>query len=89
MITLTAVVVENIIRKLVNNDENYRTEIIALIDAQFLEYVVEFFGKVFQAKSKNEPVTLDWYRKELLNLKLSAKDVAINSGLNMKTIRNV
>src|SRR5436305_7151381 len=89
MITLTAVVVENIIRKLLDNDENYRTEIIALIDAQLLEYVVKFFGKVFQAKSKNETVTLDWYREEMLNLNLSAKEVAINSGLNMKTIRNV
>lgn len=86
--TLTGIVVKNIIRKLLAG-EDYRVEVVALIDAQFLQYVVEFFTRVFQAKIKNEPITIDWYKKELLSPQLSKEEIAIHSGLNMKTIGNM
>ncbi len=85
---LTGVVVENIIRKLIAG-EDYRIEVVALIDAQFLQYVVDFFTRVFQAKIKDETITLDWYKRELLNPNLSKEEIAIHSGLNMKTIGNM
>ena len=40
--TITGAVIKNIIRKLLAG-EDYRAEIVALIDAEFLQYVVDFF----------------------------------------------
>ncbi len=85
---LTDEVNQNIISKLING-ENYRTEIIALIDAQFLQYVIDFFKRIVEAKLKNKDVTVDWYKKELLRSDLSKEEICIHSGLNMKTISNV
>lgn len=34
-------------------------------------------------------VTIDWYKKTFLNRNLSSEDIAINSGLNKKTITNM
>jgi hypothetical protein len=86
--TITGLVVKNIIRKLLAG-EDYRIEVVNLIDAEFLQYIVEFFTKVFQAKLKNKNITIDWYRQELLDTNLPKTDIAINSGLNMKTISNM
>jgi len=86
--TITEQVVKNIIKKLIKG-EDYRIEIVTLIDAQFLQFVVDFFKKVVDAKFKNKNITIDWYKKEFLNTKLSTMDIAINSGLNKKTIHNM
>ena len=86
--TITEQVVKNIIKKLLKG-EDYRIEIVTLIDAQFLQFVVDFFKKVVDAKFKNQDITIDWYKKEFLNSKLSTTDIAINSGLNKKTIHNM
>lgn len=86
--TLTGVVIKNIIRKLLAG-EDYRAEVVALIDAEFLQYVIEFFRRVVDAKLRNESVTTDWYKEELLNANLPKEDIAIHSGLNMKTISNM
>src|SRR3989338_969165 len=86
--TITEQVVKNIIRKLLKG-EDYRIEIVTLIDAEFLQFVVDFFKKVVDAKFKNQDITIDWYKKEFLNSKLSTMDIAINSGLNKKTIHNM
>ena len=40
--TITGAVIKNIIRKLLAG-EDYRAEIVALIDAEFLQYIIEFF----------------------------------------------
>lgn len=37
--------------------------------------------------SKN--ITIDWYKKEFLSKDLKTNEIAINSGLNMKTIHNM
>ncbi len=87
-ITLTEQVAKNIIKKLMNG-EDYRIEIVTLINAEFLQYTVEFFKKIIDAKLKNKDITVDWYKKEFLNKNLSAEDIAINSGLNKKTISNM
>lgn len=86
--TITEQVVKNIIRKLLKG-EDYRIEIVTLIDAQFLQFVVDFFKKVVDAKFKNQDINIDWYKKEFLSSELSANDIAINSGLNKKTIHNM
>ncbi|MCZ7609300.1 MAG: CfrBI family restriction endonuclease [Ignavibacterium sp.] len=86
--TLTDQLIKNIIRKLIKG-KDYRIEIVTLINAEFLQYAIDFFKKVVDAKLKNENITVDWYKKEFLNPNLSSSEIAINSGLNKKTITNM
>lgn len=86
--TITEQVVKNIIRKLLKG-EDYRIEVVTLINAEFLQFAVDFFKKIIDAKLKNKGITVDWYKKEFLNPDLPARDIAINSGLNEKTIHNM
>lgn len=87
-ITLSSEVTKNIIKKLLRG-EDYRIEVVTLINAEFLQYAIEFFKKIVNAKLKNEDITANWYKKEFLNKKLSSDEIAINSGLNKKTIANM
>ncbi len=68
--------------------KDYRGDVIYLIDDLFLHYCVDFFKRVVDAKIKNENITSDWYKREFLNPNLPKQEIAINSGLNMKTITN-
>lgn len=85
--TLTEQVTKNIISRLIKS-QDYRIEIIALINAHFLEFAIQFFEKIVQAKIRNKNV-IDWYKREFLNPNLSADEIAIHSGLNRKTITNM
>ena len=87
--TLTGIVIKNIIRKLLSG-QDYRSEIVTLLDAEFLQYVVDFFKRVACAKLDNKEVTVDWYKKEFLSSdSFTPEEVAIHSGLNKKTIKNM
>ncbi len=86
--TITEQVAKNIIRKLLKG-EDYRIEVVTLINAEFLQFAVDFFKKIVDAKLKNKGITTDWYKKEFLNPELPSRDIAINSGLNEKTIHNM
>lgn len=86
--TLTDQVVKNIIKRLIKG-QDYRIEVVALINAEFLQFAIDFFKKVIEAKLANKDVTIDWYKQTFLNRNLSAEDIAINSGLNKKTITNM
>ena len=86
--TLTDQVVKNIIKRLVKG-QDYRIEVVALINAEFLQFAIDFFKKVIEAKLANKDVTIDWYKATFLNKNLSSEDIAINSGLNKKTITNM
>lgn len=86
--TLTELVAKNIITRLIKG-QDYRIEIVSLINASFLQYVVDFFKKIVEAKLRNKDITVDWYKKEFLNPKLPLTEIAINSGLNKKTILNM
>lgn len=68
---------------------DYRIEIINTINSQFLTFTIEFFKKVVDAKMRNKDITIDWYKKEFLNVDLPSKDIAINAGINRKTITNM
>jgi hypothetical protein len=87
-ITLTEAVAKNIITKLING-EDYRIEIVTLINAEFLQYTIDFFKKIVEAKLRNKDITVDWYKKEFLDENLTSEEIAINSGLNKKTISNM
>ncbi len=86
--TLTQQVTKNIIKKLLKGDD-YRIEIVALINAEFLQFAIDFFKRVAEAKLNNQNIDVDWYKKEMLDLDLSPDEIVINSGLNKKTITNM
>jgi hypothetical protein len=86
--TLTAQVTKNIIRKLIKS-EDYRIEVVQIINAEFLQFAIDFFKQIVDAKLQNNSITSDWYKKVFLNHNLSSAEIAINSGLNKKTIHNM
>lgn len=86
--TLSQEVTKRIIKKLISG-EDYRIEIVTLINAEFLNYAIEFFKKIVDAKFNNNKINIDWYKEVFLDPKLTAKEIAINSGLNKKTIHNM
>ena len=87
--TVTGAVIKNIIRKLIAG-QDYRSEVLTLIDAAFLQYVVDFFKRVAWAKLDNKDVTVDWYKKEFIcSDSFLPQEIAIHSGLNRKTISNM
>ncbi|MBC6497046.1 MAG: CfrBI family restriction endonuclease [Alphaproteobacteria bacterium GM7ARS4] len=86
--TLEDHVVRNIIRRLLHG-EDYRVEIVTLIDAQFLQCAVAFFKKVVDAKLSHKGIDIDWYKATMLGESVSSNDIAIHAGLNKKTITNM
>ena len=50
---------------------------------------IDFFKKVVNAKLNSEDITIDWYRQHFMATTLPSDDIAINAGLNMKTISNM
>jgi len=86
--TITEQVAKNIIRKLLKG-EDYRIEVVTLINAEFLQFAIDFFKRIVDAKLKSQNISVDWYKKEFLNPELPARDIAINAGLNKKTIHNM
>lgn len=86
--SITDAVIKNIIKRLIKG-EDYRIEVVALINAEFLQFSIDFFKKVVEAKFENKDITVDWYKKTFLDKGLSSDEIAINSGLNKKTITNM
>lgn len=84
---LTKSTLKRILRRLLCG-ENYRVEVVSLIDDDFLRFAIEFFKKVSGAKLENREITGDWYKSTLMDEKLNKSDIAISAGLNMKTISN-
>jgi len=81
-------VVKNIVSRVLMS-KDYRIEVVNLINAEFLQFAVDFFKKVCEAKLNSDSITIDWYRDAFLDESLPSDDIAINSGLNKKTISNM
>ena len=86
--TLTDQIVKNIITRLIKS-QDYRIEIVNLINAEFLQFAVGFFKKIAYAKLDSKEITIDWYKNTFMDEALSSDEIAINSGLNKKTISNM
>lgn len=86
--TLTEQVTKNIIKRLLKG-QDYRIEVVALINAEFLQFAIDFFKQIAMAKLNNKDITTDWYKEIFLDENLPADQIAINSGLNKKTITNM
>lgn len=85
---LTDQVIKNIVSRVIKS-QDYRIEIVNLINADFLQFVVDFFKKVVEAKLNSTDITIEWYKNAFINNDLPPEDIAINSGLNKKTISNM
>jgi len=86
--TLTDQIVKNIITRVIKS-QDYRIEIVNLINAEFLQFAVDFFKKIVLAKLESQDITIDWYKKAFMDEGLPSDEIAINSGLNKKTISNM
>lgn len=81
--------INNTVEKLING-RDYRREIVNDINIKFLDFTLEFFKKIVDAKLNLNVINLDWYKKVFLKDEHCNKDeIAIYSGMNLKTIRNI
>ena len=86
--TLTNEITKNIIKKLIKG-QDYRIEVVSIINAEFLQFAIDFFKQVVEAKLHAGSITTDWYKTAFLNENLPPDEITINSGLNKKTIHNM
>ncbi|MCL1827016.1 MAG: CfrBI family restriction endonuclease [Candidatus Cloacimonetes bacterium] len=86
--TISEQTIKNIICRLLFS-KDYRIEIVNLINAEFLQFAIEFFSRVAIAKYESHDITIEWYKKTFLNESLNLDEIAVNSGLNKKTISNM
>jgi len=54
--------------------EDYRIEVVTLINAEFLQFAIYFFKHIVDVKLKSKDITVDWYKKSFLNPNLPAKE---------------
>lgn len=69
--------------------EDYRVEVLSLINSEFIDFMNRFLSEVADIKSMHEDQSTDWYAENFLSESLPKDQIAINSGLNMKTISNM
>ena len=82
-------IIDATVKKLLNG-EDYRQEVVNDINVKFLDFTLEFFKKIVDAKINDKKINLDWYKKYFLSDKNFDKgDIAIYSGMNLKTIHNI
>ncbi len=86
--TLKDQVIRSIVKRVIKS-QDYRIEIVNLINAEFLQFAIEFFKKVVEAKLASESITIGWYKDAFMDKSLPSDEIAINSGLNKKTISNM
>lgn len=82
-------VINSTVDKLINGLD-YRQEIINDINVKFLDFTLEFFKKIVDAKLTDTEINLDWYKQIFLSdVNYSKDEVAIHAGINLKTITNI
>lgn len=82
-------ILENIVEKLIHG-EDYRQEVVNEINVKFFDFTLEFFKKIVDAKLNDKKINFDWYKKHFLSAENYKKDeIAIFSGMNLKTINNI
>lgn len=86
--TLTDQTTKNIVERVIKS-QDYRIEVVNLINVEFLQFAIDFFKKIVAAKLNSDDITIDWYKKSFTNNSLSSSEIAINSGINKKTIKNM
>lgn len=86
-ITLSPETVVDVVR-LALRGVDHRVIVHDMIDDLFVSQMVDFLRQVVEAKWNNEDITLGWYREHFLSASLPPRDIALNAGVNLKTIQN-
>ena len=86
--TIKEHVIKEIVMRVIKS-QDYRIEIVNLINAEFLQFAIDFFKKIVTAKLNAQTITIEWYKQAFMSRNLSSDEIAINSGLNKKTISNM
>lgn len=87
--SITFSAIKKMVRNLLLPGLDYRQEVVQILDAQFLDFAIAFFKKVAMAKADNKVISLDWYKENFVSADLPKEQIALNAGLNMKTINNI
>ncbi|PJG85629.1 CfrBI family restriction endonuclease [Conservatibacter flavescens] len=85
---ITNQVVKNIITRVIQS-QDYRIEIVNLLNAEFLQFSIDFFKRIVDAKMSAKTIDMEWYKQNFLAENLPSNDIIIHSGLNKKTISNM
>ncbi|STQ86323.1 cfrBI restriction endonuclease family protein [Helicobacter muridarum] len=79
-----SIIINKTIEKLLKG-EDYREEVINVINLEFLDFALDFFRQILEAKLNDESINLDWYKKHFINDKtIKPDEVAIFAGMNKK-----
>ena len=89
MANLTENAIKKVVRNLLTHDADYRVAIVATLNAQFMDFVIDFFQRVVRAKMKNQTIDTDWYKAAFIDNARNKSDIATNAGINLKTIGNI
>lgn len=83
------IVIKQTVKKLISG-KDYRDEVINAINVEFLDFALEFFKKILQAKMNDTNINLDWYKKNFINNnEIKPDEAAIFAGMNKKTVSNI
>ena len=90
MVTLTPDGAKSVIRALLTDGMNHRSAVFEDINRQFLKYAIDYFVEVARAKLNSEDVSEpDWYLATLNDGLATKEDLAIRTGMPIKTIENI
>lgn len=82
-------IINDTVEKLING-EDYRSEIINSINAQFFDFSIKFFKDIVEAKLNSSLINLEWYKRYFITRDdFKTEDIAIYAGINKKTINNI
>jgi hypothetical protein len=89
MMSFEKKIIDDTVDKLIKGND-YRGEVVNIINMFFLDFAVDFFKKIVAAKMKERNIDLAWYKKNfILSDSISYDDKAIFAGINKKTITNI
>ncbi|TNB57392.1 CfrBI family restriction endonuclease [Campylobacter helveticus] len=84
-----SVIIQSVVAKLLQGDD-YREEVINAINLEFLDFALDFFKAILEAKMQDCALNLEWYKTHFINnANIKPDEAAIYAGMNKKTISNI
>lgn len=84
-----SVIIQSVVTKLLQG-QDYREEVINAINLEFLDFALDFFKAILEAKMQDCALNLEWYKTHFINnANIKPDEVAIYAGMNKKTIGNI
>ncbi|MCR2105031.1 CfrBI family restriction endonuclease [Campylobacter upsaliensis] len=84
-----SVIIQSVVTKLLQG-QDYREEVINAINLEFLDFALDFFKAILEAKMQDCALNLEWYKTHFINnANIKPDEVAIYAGMNKKTISNI